>query len=137
MRTRTACSASFGPIARAASSPVAPSGSSSSDESGRTTFIVAKDIRVVACVLCALALPTAACASDSPESEPKGGAALDAEVLQELAPGKLDPIIIERYELRDPGLAKPARRPAFRLAVDAFAAEPGVHRVEVEGLRGA
>src|SRR5207302_3164934 len=38
-RTSTACSASFGPIARAASSPVAPSGSSSSDLSGRTTFM--------------------------------------------------------------------------------------------------
>jgi hypothetical protein len=37
-RTRTACSASFGPIARAASRPVAPSGSSSSELSGRTTF---------------------------------------------------------------------------------------------------
>jgi hypothetical protein len=36
-RTRTACSASFGPIAAAASSPVAPSGSSNSDESGRIT----------------------------------------------------------------------------------------------------
>ena len=34
-RTSTASSASFGPIAAAASSPVAPSGSSSSDESGR------------------------------------------------------------------------------------------------------
>src|SRR5438445_12635087 len=38
-RTSTACSASFGPIARAASSPVAPSGSSSSELSGRTTFM--------------------------------------------------------------------------------------------------
>src|SRR5439155_1785965 len=37
VRTRTACSASFGPIARAASRPVAPSGSSSSDLSGRIT----------------------------------------------------------------------------------------------------
>ena len=36
-RTRTACSASFGPIARAASSPLAPSGSSSSVSSGRIT----------------------------------------------------------------------------------------------------
>src|SRR5690349_16966397 len=34
----TACSASFGPIARAASRPVAPSGSSSLLLSGRTTF---------------------------------------------------------------------------------------------------
>src|SRR4051812_8902563 len=38
-RTSTACSASLGPIARAASSPVAPSGSSSSELSGRTTFM--------------------------------------------------------------------------------------------------
>jgi hypothetical protein len=38
-RRSTACSASFGPIARAASSPVAPSGSSSSVLSGRTTFM--------------------------------------------------------------------------------------------------
>src|SRR4051794_40956245 len=38
-RSRTACSASFGPIAVAASRPVAPSGSSSSVESGRTTFM--------------------------------------------------------------------------------------------------
>ena len=37
-RTSTACSASFGPIARAASSPVAPSGSSSSLPSGSVTF---------------------------------------------------------------------------------------------------
>src|SRR5207302_5577817 len=42
-RTRTACSASFGPIAAAASSPVAPSGSSSSEESGRTTFMFEED----------------------------------------------------------------------------------------------
>ena len=42
-RTSTACSASFGPIARAASSPVAPSGSSSSDESGRTIFMEDQD----------------------------------------------------------------------------------------------
>jgi hypothetical protein len=42
-RSRTACSASFGPIARAASSPVAPSGSSSSDSSGRTTFMSEQD----------------------------------------------------------------------------------------------
>src|ERR671929_215838 len=39
-RTSTACSASFGPIARAASRPVAPSGSSSWELSGRTTFMV-------------------------------------------------------------------------------------------------
>src|SRR5215212_853453 len=38
-RTSTACSASFGPIARAASRPVAPAGSSSSELSGRTTFM--------------------------------------------------------------------------------------------------
>src|SRR5207248_2689900 len=38
-RTSTACSASFGPIARAASRPEAPSGSSSSELSGRTTFM--------------------------------------------------------------------------------------------------
>ena len=38
-RASTACSASLGPIARAASRPVAPSASSSSEESGRTTFI--------------------------------------------------------------------------------------------------
>src|SRR5215216_3721308 len=42
-RTSTACSASFGPIARAASSPVAPSGSSSSELSGRTTFMSTQD----------------------------------------------------------------------------------------------
>src|SRR3954454_7300906 len=42
-RTSTACSASLGPIARAASSPVAPSGSSSSDLSGRTTFMSEQD----------------------------------------------------------------------------------------------
>src|SRR4051812_16780882 len=42
-RNRTACSASLGPIARAASSPVAPSGSSSSDLSGRTTFMTEQD----------------------------------------------------------------------------------------------
>src|SRR5262245_50579929 len=42
-RTRTACSASFGPIARAASRPVAPSGSSSSELSGRTTFMAEQD----------------------------------------------------------------------------------------------
>src|SRR3954449_11877500 len=41
---RTACSASFGPIARAASRPVAPSGSSSSDRSGRTTFMSNQDM---------------------------------------------------------------------------------------------
>src|SRR3954462_4185409 len=39
IRISTACSASFGPIARAASRPVAPSGSSSSELSGRTTFM--------------------------------------------------------------------------------------------------
>src|SRR5918996_6269046 len=38
-RRSTACSASLGPMARAASRPVAPSASSSSEESGRTTFI--------------------------------------------------------------------------------------------------
>src|SRR5207237_7437972 len=43
-RTSTACSASFGPIARAASSPVAPSGSSSSDWSGRSTFMSNQDM---------------------------------------------------------------------------------------------
>jgi hypothetical protein len=42
-RRSTACSASFGPIARAASSPVAPSGSSSSELSGRTTFMTDQD----------------------------------------------------------------------------------------------
>src|SRR3954468_21655810 len=42
-RTSTACSASFGPIARAASRPVAPSGSSSSELSGRTTFMTEQD----------------------------------------------------------------------------------------------
>src|SRR5256714_4220585 len=42
-RTSTACSASFGPIERAASSPVAPSGSSSSELSGRTIFMSAQD----------------------------------------------------------------------------------------------
>ena len=42
-RTSTACSASFGPIARAASRPVAPSGSSSSLPSGRTTFMTTED----------------------------------------------------------------------------------------------
>jgi hypothetical protein len=40
----TACSASFGPIARAASSPVAPSGSSSFELSGSTTFMTDKDM---------------------------------------------------------------------------------------------
>src|SRR3954452_10564492 len=35
--TSTACSASFGPIARAASRPLAPSASSSFELSGRTT----------------------------------------------------------------------------------------------------
>ena len=42
----TACSASFGPIERAASSPVAPAGSSSSELSGSTTFMTepAKDM---------------------------------------------------------------------------------------------
>jgi Domain of unknown function (DUF4253) len=77
------------------------------------------------------------CGGDSPESEAEGGAALDAEMVQELAPGSAEPIVIERYELRDPELAKRARRPAFRLAVDAFAAEPGVRRVKVVGLPGA
>src|SRR6476469_5851222 len=45
-RTSTACSASFGPIARAASRPEAPSGSSSSELSGRMTFMTepAKDM---------------------------------------------------------------------------------------------
>src|SRR3954453_16025718 len=38
-RTSTACSASFGPIAPAASRPVASSGSSSSELSGRTIFM--------------------------------------------------------------------------------------------------
>src|SRR5207244_2539370 len=38
-RTSTASSASFGPIALAASRPVAPAGSSSSELSGRTTFM--------------------------------------------------------------------------------------------------
>src|SRR5262245_60871585 len=38
-RTSTASLASFGPIAAAASRPVAPSGSSSSELSGRTTFM--------------------------------------------------------------------------------------------------
>jgi len=42
-RTSTACSASFGPIARAASRPVAPSGSSSSELSGRTTFTMEEE----------------------------------------------------------------------------------------------
>src|SRR6266540_6854649 len=42
-RRSTASSASFGPIAAAASRPVAPSGSSSSDESGSTTFMVEQD----------------------------------------------------------------------------------------------
>src|SRR4051794_34162754 len=45
-RISTACSASLGPIARAASSPDAPSGSSSSELSGKTTFMTepAKDM---------------------------------------------------------------------------------------------
>src|SRR6059058_2100256 len=44
-RTSTACSASLGPIARAASRPDAPAGSSSSELSGRTTFMEpAKDM---------------------------------------------------------------------------------------------
>jgi hypothetical protein len=43
-RMSTACSASFGPIARAASSPVAPSGSSSSELSGSTTFMTEQDM---------------------------------------------------------------------------------------------
>src|SRR5213592_4572581 len=38
-RTSTACSASFGPIARAASRPDAPAGSSSSELSGSSTFM--------------------------------------------------------------------------------------------------
>ena len=38
-----AAAASFGPIARAASRPLAPSGSSSWEESGRTTFIAAEN----------------------------------------------------------------------------------------------
>ena len=42
-RTTTASFASLEPIARAASRPVAPSGSSSSDRSGRTTFMEGKD----------------------------------------------------------------------------------------------
>ena len=42
----TACSASFGPIARAASRPVAPSGSSSVELSGRTTFMEDKDMHL-------------------------------------------------------------------------------------------
>src|ERR687898_113083 len=42
-RISTPCSASFGPIARAASRPVAPSGSSSSEESGRTTRMTDQD----------------------------------------------------------------------------------------------
>src|SRR3954451_10743798 len=42
-RKSTACSASLGPIARAASRPDAPSGSSSSDLSGRTTFMSEQD----------------------------------------------------------------------------------------------
>src|SRR5687767_2279933 len=42
-RKRTACSASFGPMARAASRPVAPSGSSSSELSGRMTFTMKKE----------------------------------------------------------------------------------------------
>src|ERR671922_1255174 len=42
-RTSTASSASLRPMARAASSPVAPSGSSSSDLSGRTTFMSEQD----------------------------------------------------------------------------------------------
>ena len=45
-RTRTACSASFGPIARAASRPVAPSGSSSSERSGRMTFMNEENTQV-------------------------------------------------------------------------------------------
>src|SRR5207253_7322412 len=44
VRTSTACSASFGPIARAASRPDAPSGSSSVVWSGRTTFMEEKDM---------------------------------------------------------------------------------------------
>src|SRR5918994_6020263 len=43
VRTSTACSASLGPIARAASRPVAPSGSSSSVLSGRMTFTMEKE----------------------------------------------------------------------------------------------
>jgi hypothetical protein len=39
--------ASFGPIAAAASRPVAPSGSSSSEESGRTTFMTEQDTSVL------------------------------------------------------------------------------------------
>jgi hypothetical protein len=90
---------------------------------------------VVACLICVLALPLASCASDGSESEPQGGAALDAEMLKDVV--RPEPIVLERYELPDPGLTKPSRKATFRLAVDAFAAEPGVHRVEVEGLPGA
>ena len=44
-RASTACSASFGPIARAASSPLAPSGSSSAVPSGSVTFTSGQDSR--------------------------------------------------------------------------------------------
>ncbi len=44
-RARTACSASFGPIARAASSALAPSGSSSAEPSGSVTFTSREDSR--------------------------------------------------------------------------------------------
>jgi hypothetical protein len=87
-------------------------------------------------VLCAAAA-LGGCGGGPRESEPEGGAALDAQMVDELGVESREPIVLERFELEDPGLAKRARRPAFRLAVDAFAAEPGVHRVKVEGLPGA
>jgi hypothetical protein len=90
---------------------------------------------VVVCILCVLATLLAACASDSSESEPQEGAALDAEMLRDVV--QPEPIILERYELPDPGFSKPSRKAMFRLAVDTFAAEPGVRRVAVKGLPGA
>ena len=51
-RTRTACSASLGPMARAASRPVAPSGSSSSESSGRMTFTWIRILRCAFAFVC-------------------------------------------------------------------------------------
>lgn len=100
-----------------------------------------KDIRVPLWILGVLVLLLVGCGSE--EAEPaaeRGGAAADKGMVDEIDPSYLpsqETIVLERYELADPGLAARAGNEGFRAAVAAFSEEHNVRRVGVEGLPGA
>ena len=100
-----------------------------------------KDIGALCATLGVVAALLAGCGSEEPEpSSERGGAALDREVIAEIAPDSglsEGAIVLERYELPDPGFAERSARDGFRAAVAAFSKEDGVRRVPVEGLAGA